>query len=61
MSEAELREACDRAARALSELSKAALEEKEDGQARFAGDLYYASNRAWQELDRVRRHHGPGT
>ena len=49
----ELRRKAEAAMCELSKLSSAAREAKDRRLTRLSNDLYYASNRAWRELDAV--------
>lgn len=61
MTDDELSIACDRVIGAISALSAAAREAKQAKLTRLSNDLYYASNRAWHELDAVRRRQDRGS
>ena len=55
MTDEELELACDRVMQALSDLSSAARAEEDARHSRLSSDLYYGANRAWLELNGVRR------
>src|SRR5579871_3078411 len=55
MTDAELAAARDQVMNLLSWLSSSAREAKQSSLTRFSSDLYYATNRAWLELDYQRR------
>lgn len=55
MNDKELMATRDRVMKALTDLSAAARASKEIKLTRLSSDLYYAANRAWHELDGVRR------
>lgn len=48
----------DRVMKAISDLSAAAREAKAGNLTRYSSDVFYASIRAWHELDGVRRRQG---
>lgn len=58
MTDDDLQKARDAVMKALTQLSAAARAAKETKLTRFSSDLYYASNRAWRELDAVARRQG---
>lgn len=55
MTDEHLHAACDHVMKALIMLSAAAQEAKEANRTRFSNELKYAANRAWHELDAVKR------
>jgi len=55
MTDEHLHAACDHVMKALTMLSAAAREAKEAKATRLSNDLYYAAERAWHELDAVKR------